>query len=153
MGCTCKRASSSQKICVCTSLLKPEHVCLSDYLIGNINHRIEMAYNSFCGHKYVGIYLAGANCQTLKIMGPFIYQVLRHAWATWELARVQPSCSSAEVCHIFCLPSCAEGTGLQHLNRESWSWPFFQTQTSQTQSCFQKMSSFFFLLLHTDSYR
>lgn len=148
MGCTCKRASSSQKICVCISLLKPEHVCLSDYLVGNIKHRIEVAYieihmyNSFCGHKYVGIYLAGANCQTLKFVGPFIYQFLCHAWATRELARAQPTCSSAEVCHIFCLPSCAEGTGLQYLNREL-ELTIFPKQTSQTQSCFQKMSSFF----------
>jgi len=45
---------------------KPEHACISDYLGGNINQRVEAAhaevhiYNSFCGHKYVGIYLAGA---------------------------------------------------------------------------------------------
>lgn len=124
MGCTCKRAGFSQKICVCTSLLKPEHVCLTDYLVGNINHRIEVAYvevhiyNSFRGHKYVGIYLAGANWQTLKTVGPVIYHLPCHAWATWELPPAQPTCSSAEVCHIFCLPSCAEGTRLQHLNRK-----------------------------------
>lgn len=137
MGCTCERASSSQKICASTSLLKPEHVCLSDYLVGNINHRTEVAYievhtyKSFRSHKYVGTYLAGANCQTLKIMGPFIYLFPCHAWATWDLAPAQPTCSSAEVCHIFCLP-CAEGPGLQHLNRELKQTIFPKTDLPDT---------------------
>lgn len=60
---------SSQKTHVCTSLLKPEEVCISDYLSGNINQGAEVAhaelhsYNSFCGHNDVGMYLAGENCE------------------------------------------------------------------------------------------
>lgn len=106
----------------------------------------------FCGHKYVGIYLAGANCQTLKIVGPFIYQFPCYAWATWELASAQSTCSSAEVRHIFCLPSCAEGTGLQHLSRELELTVFPKTDLPD-RVLFSENVFFFFLLLHMDSYR
>lgn len=80
----------------------------------------------------MGIYLACSNCQTLKIVGPFIYQFPCHAWATGDLAPAQPTLSSAEVCCIFCLPSCAGGTRLQHLNRELELTIFSKTDLPDT---------------------
>lgn len=73
---------------------------MSGYLGGNINQWVEVTYaevhiyNSFRGHKNVGIYFASAKCQTLKIVGLFIYQFSCHAWAGWQLAPAQPTCSS-----------------------------------------------------------
>lgn len=157
MGCTCERASCSQKNSVCTSLPKPDRVCISDYLGGNINQRVEVAhaevhiYNSFCGHKNVGIYLAGANCQTLKLVGLFIYRLPCHARAGWELAPAQPTRSSAEVCHIFCLPL-AQDTGLQHLNRKL-GLTFLKTDPPDAVLFSENIFLFFFFpLLHKDSY-
>lgn len=146
MGCTCERANSCQKIHVCTSLLKPEEVHISDYISGNINQGAEVAHaephshNSFCSHNNVGMYLAGANCICQRKSGSknggLFHLVVSMPRAGWI---GDGSALSRGVTSFF--SHWHQTQGYSTLT-ESWGWPF--PQPAQLQSCFRKSLAWVF---------